>query len=331
VEYTLLDSYFGYTTRGCVWKCEFCGVWLLEPEFVEYRGLKPYVAKIDELYGQKQHLVLFDNNILASKKFKQIIKDILDLGFAKGTKLNDKQRHVDFNQGTDARLMKEWHFKLLAKIAISPLRVAFDHIKYEKLYRNNIRLAAKYEIENLSNYILYNYRDTPEELWQRLKINIDLNEEYGLKIYSFPMKFIPVYAKDRTFIDEPKWNWYFIRSVQRILNVTKGAVMPGKEFFYRAFGADLEEFRRILHMPESILMNRGWTPGQNELNWIRKFEQLSKNEKNQLSQILSENRTKAALKRAITKNKNRKLGQILDYYLPPEKDDDTPTLFAAER
>lgn len=106
-------------------------------------------------------------------------------------------RRVDFNQGTDARLMKEWHFRLLSKICIKPLRIAFDHIKYAKIYTDKIRLAAKYEIQNLSNYILYNWDDTPNDLWLRLKINIELNKEYDLKIYSFPMKYIPVYSKDR--------------------------------------------------------------------------------------------------------------------------------------
>jgi len=83
-------------------------------------------------------------------------------------------------------------------------------------------------------------------------------------------------------------------------------------------------------MPERILMNRGWTPGPEEEDWISKFEKLSDNEKSELIQILNKHRTRATLKRAITRNKNRKLDQILDYYLPPEKESDTLTLFAAE-
>jgi len=327
IKYMLLDSYFGYSTRGCIHKCDFCGVPILEPTFVEYKGLKPYIKKIDEKYGVKQHLVLFDNNILASKYFKQIIKDIIDLGFHKGAKLNDRLRHVDFNQGTDARLMKEWHFKLLSKIAINPLRIAFDHVSLEKIYVDKIRLAAKYGIRSLSNYILYNFRDTPEDLWKRLKINIDLNREYGLKIYSFPMKYIPITAKDRSFIDEPRWNWYFIRSIQRILNVTKGIVMPGEEFFYRAFGETLEEFMQILYMPEQILMKRGRIPGNEERIWFKKFNKLTRNEKNELITILCENRTRNNLKKAIAQIKNKKLKNILEMYIPKPEEYAISSLF----
>jgi hypothetical protein len=318
----------GYSTRGCIHKCDFCGVPTLEPNFIEYKGIKKYINKIENRFGVKQHLVLFDNNILASKHFNQIIKDIIDLGFQRGAKLNDRLRYVDFNQGTDARLMKEWHFKLLSQIAISPLRIAFDHVRLEKIYVDKIRLAAKYGIKSLSNYILYNFRDTPEDLWKRLKINIDLNKEYGLKIYSFPMKYIPINAKDRSFVDEPRWKWYFIRSVQRIMNVTKGVVMPGEEFFYRAYGESLDDFMKILYMPEEILMKRGRTPGSEEIAWLNKFNKLTGNERNELLAILCENRTRDKFRKAIAKTKNTKLENLLEMYLPKTQEIGTAALFS---
>jgi hypothetical protein len=319
-HYALLDSYFGYLTRGCVNKCKFCGVHKIEPHFRDYVGIKPWVKRIDDAHGPKHHLVLFDNNIIASKMFKEIIRDIMDLGFERGSKYQNKLRYVDFNQGTDARLLKEWHFKLLSKIAIHPLRIAFDHIKFTRVYSAKIRLAAKYGIHNLSNYILYNYDDTPENLWQRLKLNIDFNSELGNQIYSFPMKYVPLNAKDRTYIYEPYWNWQFIRGVQRILNVTKGIVMPGEEFFYRAFGESEEAFLRILHMPEKMLMSRGRIPGAEERDWVNKFNDLTNTEKAELLSILCENRTKKNLVSTIKQNKNGQLKNILDYYLDEPKD-----------
>lgn len=325
-NYTLInDSYFGYSTRGCVRKCEFCGVKILEPEFMHYKDIKPYVKAIKDCYGEKEHLVLFDNNVLASKKFKQIIHDILDLGFEKGARIEYKnkaghstlkQRHIDFNQGTDLRYINKTRIKLLSKIALHPLRIAFDHISLKDKYCEKVELAAEHRIENISNYILYNWKDTPEDLWARLKINIDLNKKLGLKIYSFPMKFIPLKAKDRAYIDVPRWNWYFIRNVQRILNVLKGSVMTGQEFFYRAFGKNKTEFRIILHMPERILMYRGREPGPEEIDWVNKFKSLKKGDQKELLAILCENRTDSSLRTAVAENKNRKLRNILDYYLP---------------
>lgn len=316
-NYTLLDSYFGYLTRGCVNKCGFCGVPKIEPVFKDYTGLKQYVAKVDELYGVKRNLVFFDNNILASKRFREIIKDIEDIGFGKGEKLGTRARYVDFNQGIDARILAEGHMELFSRIAINPLRIAFDTLKFRDKYEDSIRLAAKYEVKNLSNYILYNYKDTPEELWQRLEISIDLNNKYGLDIYSFPMKYIPLNAKDRSFIND-KWNWQFIRNVQRILNVTKGSVMGGNEFFHRAFGESKEEFLEILHMPERILMYRTREPQGPELEWKRKFRSLTGGEKKELLALLCKERLRQQLRTSYIQTKNVKLKNILEYYLPEE-------------
>jgi len=130
------------------------------------------------------------------------------------------------------------------------------------------------------------------------------------------MKYIPLKAKDRTYIYEPAWNWQFIRNVQRILNVTKGSVMTGEEFFYRAFGETEEDFIEILHMPENILMHRGKSPKPKERAWKQKFRKLTRNEKKELLSLLCNKRTQKQLTDAIRLNKNRKLkkGSILPLY-----------------
>jgi len=337
-QYSLIDdNYFGYITRGCIHKCDFCGVPRLEPNFVDYRDIKPYVRGIAKKYGEKAHLTLFDNNVLASSKFNKIVKDIIGLGFEKGAKYSyiskagtviKKARYVDFNQGIDARLLNEEKIKLLSMIAIDPLRVAFDHINLKNQYKECVELAIHYGIHKLSNYILYNHKDTPEDFWERLHINIEINSRYskdGIKIYSFPMKYIPLNNKNRSYID-PNWNWYFIRSVQRILNVVKGVVMPGEDFFYRAFGHSAEEFKRILYMPEKILMYRDRIPKADEINWISQFDALTVNEKADLLSIINNN-TRAKLFEAVRRTNNYKLKRILDYYLPDQSSNDHETLW----
>lgn len=318
-DYPLVkDAYIGYSTRGCIRKCEFCGVHKLEPKFIEYEGLIPYVNQIVENYGPKKDLILFDNNILASKKFKQIIKDIKELGFESGAKFGPtkKARKVDFNQGTDARILDDSKARLLSEICVHPLRIAFDSIKYRDLYEEKIRLVAKYGIRHLSNYILYNHHDSPADFWERLRINIDLNEELDLQIYSFPMKYIPLNAKDRSFIDSEHWNWLFLRNVQRILNVLKGSVMTSREFFHRAFGENESQFLEILHMPERIIMYRGREVGPEEQEWLSKFRNLTNGEKAELVNIVCSNRSRKEICTVVAKQQNRKLKEILEYYLP---------------
>jgi len=218
------NASIGYVTKGCTNRCAFCAVPKLEPEFI------PFIPLDRQLDPNKRDLILLDNNVLASPEFSQIVDEIKKHGFGKGSSFKKARRRVDFNQGVDARLLTEDKMELLGQLAIDPLRIAFDDIKLEKMYIEKMRLAHKYGIRSLSNYILFNYRDTPEDFYRRLKINIELNEELGLSIFSFPMKFVPLDAKDRKHVG-PNWTKTQLRGIQCILHATHGVVGPRRPFF----------------------------------------------------------------------------------------------------
>ena len=170
-----------------------------------------------------------------------------------------RKRYVDFNQGIDARLITEDNMKKMAEIPVRPVRIAFDNWKIHKIYEKAVRTAVKYGHKNLSNYILYNFEDTPLELYKRLKLNVDLCEELNASIYSFPMKYHPIedpnYFSNRDYIGK-HWNRKFIRTIQAILNSTKGKVGKGKSFFEEAFGKNEQEFEKLLYMPEVMIIYR---------------------------------------------------------------------------
>lgn len=168
-------------------------------------------------------------------------------------------RYVDFNQGIEGKLLTDDKMKKLAEIHIRPLRIAFDYIAQKNSYEASIRLAAKYGVTNLSNYMLYNHKDKPEDLYVRMKLNIDLCVELGISIYSFPMKYHPIsdpaWFRNRNYLGD-NWNRKFIRAIQAVLNSTKGKIGKGKSFFEEAFGESVEEFQKILWMPEAFIIYR---------------------------------------------------------------------------
>ncbi|MBC8385142.1 MAG: radical SAM protein [Candidatus Cloacimonetes bacterium] len=215
------------------------------------------------VYDEFQNLVsdfglLDDNNNEYGKRFlTKFQKTFSKLNpiYEKYRNKAPKNRYVDFNQGIDARLLTKEKMKRLSEINIKPLRIAFDDIKFKTIYEEKIRLASEYGIKELSNYVLYNFTDTPNDLYERLRINIELNEELDLRIFSFPMKYIPINAKNRSHIGK-HWNRKFLRTIQVILNVTHGAVMPKIDFFEKAFGKDLDEFNKLLLMPEDYIYYR---------------------------------------------------------------------------
>lgn len=373
--YPIKNSYFSYMTRGCINRCKYCAVPIIEKKYIPYISLKKGINKSLEKYGEQKDLILLDNNVLASNRFNKIINEIKEIGFSKGAffvepnmldlsiknlrlGINDnayikkayhllnsflptlrnkkekqifysylkeykilsletttkenlleiyplvdeiykkrrnkkkKKRYIDFNQGLDARLLTPEKMKRLSELSLKPLRVAFDNIKDMNIYIKAIHLAKEYKFKELSNYILYNYKDYPIDLYKRLKINIDLCEGLGLNIYSFPMKYHPVsgeFCKNRDFIGK-HWNKKFIRAVQVILNATKGKVGRGKDFFLKAFGKDENEFLKILYMPETFILYRfffediGLTK-----KWWDNFNSLNETDKRIAKNIIEKN------------------------------------------
>lgn len=396
-QYPTGSAYFTFMTKGCTRKCAFCSVPILEPTYKDKIDTIDKFQDIKGRYGEQQHLLLMDNNVLASPKFPEIIQEIKHMGFIKGAtyvepnqleiavnnlrenfnekaylkrthrllnNLTDrlkgkpeiqqvyynslernglikfetvtkggvlnaysevkdiyekyrskvpKKRYVDFNQGTDARYVTEELMRLMSEIPIRPLRIAFDYWGMKDKYENAVRLAAKYKITELSNYILYNFKDSPEELYKRLEINVRLNEDLGIHIYSFPMKYIPLFgeeAKDRNFVGS-KWNRKFIRAVQSILNVTKGIVAPGRSFFIKAFGKNLDEFQEILHMPEDYIVYRYFfeSNGQTE-SWRTIYHSLNSEEREIACKIIRDNNFTTYYE----KTDNDKIMSLLQHY-----------------
>ncbi|MGV8148964.1 MAG: hypothetical protein ACLKAK_09975 [Alkaliphilus sp.] len=363
IDYTYPENnaYYGYMTRGCVNRCHFCLVPVIEPEYNQYISMINQIQHIRDNFGEKRNLLLLDNNVLASDRFNEIIDEIKKAGFDKTTKYvapnkyevsinalrknynnkayirstikqykqlmlklspeeqkntyaklkeydlldvatatrdnilavyehsklhfekfygnRPKIRYVDFNQGLEAKLLTDEKMRKLSEIPIRPLRIAFDTWGVRKTYKKAVKIAANYNITNMSNYLLYNYNDKPIELFYRLKMNIDLCEELKISIYSFPMKYHPIletkYFSNRTYIGK-YWNRKYIRAIQAILNATKGKIGKGKSFFEEAFGKNEEEFEKLLYMPEALIIyrmhykNNGITD-----EWWEKFKALS--------------------------------------------------------
>ncbi len=204
-----------------------------------------------------------------------------------------RKRYVDFNQGIDSRLVSDENMAKLAEIPVYPVRIAFDHWELHEVYEKSVRTAINNGHHNLSNYILYNFKDKPIELYWRLKLNVDLCEELGANIYSFPMKYHPIedpdYFSNRDYIGE-HWNRKFIRTIQAILNSTKGKVGKGKSFFCEAFGSNEEEFFKLLYMPEAMIIYRMYFK-ENGLTekWWNAFQNLTEDELEKAKSIIEIN------------------------------------------
>jgi hypothetical protein len=330
-RYPVRDAYFTYTSRGCIRKCSFCGVPKLEGGQRDTESLSGFVRAIDDIYGPKKDLILMDNNVVASPRFKEIIAEIRDLGFTPGAKLqrpNERvasQRRVDFNQGVDARILckDKFYLRELSTIALRPLRIAFDHLGLKAPYEMAVRFAHEFDLTELSNYMLYNFHDSPADLFERMRLNVTLNEELGVRIWSFPMRYQPTNRPDRGHVGE-KWRRYQLRSMQIILQATHGVVSGEPDFFKRAFGDTVEDYQGILMLPHDYIFNRDWYErfgGRAELDEYRMVARmLDEGDRAELLELLSGSDPRDFAK-LHTRTANSRLRAILPFYVPKPKDE----------
>lgn len=310
-SYGLNDAYLAYATRGCPNRCGFCAVNRIEPKFTHYLPLKKQVRGIEMVYGPKKDLLLLDNNVAASREFKTIIADIMDLGFERGGHFGGRLRRVDFNQGLDARRLTPSKIGLLARTALAPFRMAFDDMAIKESYLACVKAARDHGLLTQSPYVLFNYTDTPTDFYNRLRINVMLNEELETRISSFPMKFIPLNAKDRTYVGK-HWSKKLIRGVQCILLVTRGMVTPRREFFEAAFGSSAEEFLAIALMPEDYIIYRRRHESQGAADWKRLYNGLTKSQRRQFLEIVADDKVTAA---DVERQSSLRLKHLLSHYV----------------
>ena len=284
--YAINDTYYAYTSRGCINNCSWCGVPKIEKRFVPYINIKGTINKLRREYGDKPKLKLMDNNVLASPYLKNIVNDLIKLGYGKNSYTNNEQhkrRVLDFNQGLDASFITEENMKLLADLNIEPMRIAFDRIGEEEEYINAVEIAEKNGVKSFSNYMLYNFADSPKDLYERLMVNIEFNEKWrkGSKskanIYSYPMRYAPIDSTDSpTVISQENglgipqkakegsegsyngvlWTKRFTRNIEVMKGVAHGSISPTPSLAKRTIGETYDEFLANLYMPEELLRNR---------------------------------------------------------------------------
>jgi hypothetical protein len=329
-RYPVRDAYFVYASRGCIRTCSFCGVPKLEGRQRDTDSITGVVRGIDALYGPKKDLVLMDNNIVASSRFHDIIAEIRDLGFVPGAKFSvgrvPVQRRVDFNQGVDARILcrDRAFLRELSTICVKPLRIAFDHWGLRGPYEQAVRYAHEFGLAEMSNYMLYNFHDSPADLYQRMRLNVALNEELGIRIWSFPMRYQPTDLADRSHVGE-RWVRYELRSLQIVLQATHGVVSGDPDFFKRAFGETVLEFEAILLRPHHYIFNRDWYEkheGRAEFDRYRKTAaKLTDAERRELLALLSscDPHEFSGLRRLAT---SRRVQDVLPFYQPLSKQEE---------
>lgn len=187
-DYSLVPNWKAsivFSSRGCIRRCPFCAVPVLEPVFKPKKSIRHLI------YPGHKKVILWDNNILASPYWEDIFNELKELNL-----------EVDFNQGLDARLLSEKIALRLKKLKIPLFRLAYD--------TNGVKNAVKSAIDKLKEvgirgrrilvYCLFNTPgDTPEGFLERIKDLLD----WG--VVAYPMRFEPLEPRPKNTYISPNW------------------------------------------------------------------------------------------------------------------------------
>jgi len=160
--------HYGFSMKGCRFKCSFCCVPTKEGRPINYNT-------IDELLTNPtggRNLMLLDNDFFGGTNWQANLEKIIDLNLK-----------VCFVQGLNIRIISERQAELLAKTKYTNskfnqnyLTFAWDQFKDERVILRGIERCNKYGIPNskMQFFVLIGYDTTPEQDRYRVEMLRDL-------------------------------------------------------------------------------------------------------------------------------------------------------------
>jgi len=189
-DYDLYPSTYsqGYTTRGCIRKCEFCFV-------PEKEGKIREVQHPSEFHDDRfDTCMIMDNNLFAAKEYWQ--RDVYKWFI-------DNKIKMLSPQGWDARLLNKWNWSILSQIKhAGSIHFAWDNIDDEKYIEKAIKLLKQEGVSardlraKISFYVLAGFKSTFEDALYRCERLKELGTQ------SFVM---PYHKKDKRINDLARW------------------------------------------------------------------------------------------------------------------------------
>lgn len=168
------DTAYGFLTRGCPRRCNFCIVASKEGR----KSVK--VADLSEWWNGQKNIVLMDPNLLACSDHMELLGQ-----------LADSSAWVDINQGLDCRLLTEQNIEAINHLKLREIHFAWDYMGESKSVLSGLELYARLANRKPHGqygtvFCLTNYDTTMEENLYRIYLLRDMGYDPYVMIYDKP-------------------------------------------------------------------------------------------------------------------------------------------------
>jgi len=194
-----------FTSRGCIRRCKFCIVPILEGDLKE---LADWIPKP----------IVCDNNLLACSMvhFNKVIDKLKPLS------------KIDFNQGLDARLLTHDHAVRLTELDTYCIRLAWDDTNIESQFRDAVSILnhAGIPCSHIRVYVLIGHEDNPRDALYRLRTVRKLG------MLPNPMRYQPIDTMKKNSHVGSNWTKKELSRYMRYWsNIYKVSPIPFEEFY----------------------------------------------------------------------------------------------------
>jgi len=209
-----------YSSKGCNNSCTSCTVPKLEGKLKCYRSIANTLKTAQDEIPQARSVILYDSNFTQHRFFSRIVAE-----------LREHELPIDIH-GLHTESLTEKKAKELAKLkwkgqgenSTPYIRFGYDSLKQTENVERAVRLILKHEIRAFPFfYTLFNCRDSPKELVQRLQAAQDIRDRTGASVlYLFPQRWEPLNALERYQYVAPNWTPELLHSFTKFFTNQRG-------------------------------------------------------------------------------------------------------------